>query len=62
MKNENSSGINTDLKALAKSMNISQSEALRQAIHTLHVHLQSQLDSQVAKKEDNQYNWSNDFG
>ena len=61
MKNKNYSGITDDIKTLAKSKNISQTEALRQAIHSLHVHLQSQIDRQTAKPN-NEYNWSNDFG
>jgi hypothetical protein len=61
MKNKDISGIAADIKTLAKTKNISQTEALRQAVHTLHVHLQGQIDRQTAKK-DNEYNWSNDFG
>jgi hypothetical protein len=61
MKNEKNSSIASDLKTLARSKNISQTEALRQAVHTLHVHLQSQIDRQTTKR-DTEYNWSNDFG
>jgi hypothetical protein len=59
MRNESQS-ITADLRKLAAKKSISETEALRQSIHTLHIHLQSQIDQQAQKPKE--YNWNNDFG